>query len=383
MAFLLGTATAWADVTLTGADAEVVVAKGDAPAVRFAAAELTNFLSRAFGRTVPVTDAPQDGRKSILLGRAGAEAAGVDVKALATDEFVVRTVGTDRVALVGRDHPTRDPAREHRNGAECRFDRATLFAAYDFLEREVGCRFYFPGELGECVPRTDRVTVRSGERRVKPAYQIRHWYDGGSSTWFEGDKGELNRVRGLNMLRLRMETEPIPCCHGQNAFRYVERFGKTHPEYFLTKADGTRFNCADAPGCSKFGQICYSSGAMEELYQDVKAYLTGQPASSRGLKAWGYNCVGGKYVDIMSNDAFFPCHCGKCGPRASKTDKLDYATEMVWEETVKIANRLTAEGVKGYVTQMAYNPYRRIPDFDIPTNVLVLVAVTGPWCTTD
>ena len=49
------------------------------------------------------------------------------------------------------------------------------------------------------------------------------------------------------------------------------------------------------------------------------------------------------------------------------------------EVTSKIAQRLIDEGINGNVTQMAYPSYRRIPDFDIPTNVYVMVAENGPW----
>ena len=44
-----------------------------------------------------------------------------------------------------------------------------------------------------------------------------------------------------------------------------------------------------------------------------------------------------------------------------------------------LLNRLIKEGVPGYVTQMAYEHYSRVPDFDIPTNVMVMVAKTGPF----
>ena len=41
--------------------------------------------------------------------------------------------------------------------------------------------------------------------------------------------------------------------------------------------------------------------------------------------------------------------------------------------------RLIREGVPGMVTQMAYQPYRRVPDIPLPTNILVMVAERGPW----
>ena len=380
-AMTLAICQAGADVRLAAGKIDVVISGEACPTVRFAAGELTNFLSRATGRAVPVVGAPMPGRTAILLG----EAADIATDALARDAFVVK-VGGGRIAIAGRDDPKKDPVRMIRDGHDGRFERGTLFGAYDFLEREIGCRFYFPGELGECVPEFAEIAVKEGERTVAPRFRVRRWYNGSNAKWFEGGKDEKTlrgRIDRFNMIRLRMETESVPCCHGQNAFQYVKRFGKSHPEYFMKMKDGTRFNHAIAPGCSHFGQICYSSGAMEELYQDVKAYLTGKPASSRGLERWGYNCVGGKYVDIMANDAFFACLCGKCGPRERKEYGNQFASEMVWGETAKLANRLTAEGVSGYVTQMAYSPYRRIPEIDIPSNVLVMVAERGPWAKSD
>ena len=381
VAAALATGVVRADVALVAGEIDVVVQDKACPVVRFAADELTNFLSRATGCAVPVVNASRPGRVAILLG----DASGIDVSALPRDAFVVQ-VESGRIAIAGRDDPKKDPAQEINGRGDCRFERATLFGVYDFLEREIGCRFYFPGELGECVPHFKSLSVAEGERTVTPRFTVRRWYDGYNAKWFYGGEDEKkirDRMGRLNQMRLRMETELLPCCHGQNAFRYVERFGKSHPEYFMKLKDGTRFNHAIAAGCSHFGQVCYSSGAMEELYQDVKAYLTGKPASSRGLKNWGYNCVGGKYVDIMANDAFFPCLCGKCALREKITDGKQDASDMVWGETVKLANRLTAEGVAGYVTQMAYPPYRRIPDVDIPSNVLVMVAERGPWSKSD
>ena len=34
-------------------------------------------------------------------------------------------------------------------------EQGTMYAVYDFLERFAGCRFYFPGELGTILPRTE------------------------------------------------------------------------------------------------------------------------------------------------------------------------------------------------------------------------------------
>ena len=72
-------------VLVTPDSVEVLVAanaKTKQPVAWFAAGELTNFLSRAFGRTVPLVTAPTPGRTAIVVGtNAWSAAAGVDITA--------------------------------------------------------------------------------------------------------------------------------------------------------------------------------------------------------------------------------------------------------------------------------------------------------------
>ena len=79
----------------------------------------------------------------------------------------------------------------------------------------------------------------------------------------------------------------------------------------------------------------------------------------------------------MGQDGMVKCLCDKC--QAAYAPDAQFATELIWGQTKKLAERLLAEGIPGYVTQMAYPPYRRLPAFDLPTNVLVMVAERGPW----
>src|SRR3990172_3667300 len=54
----------------------------------------------------------------------------------------------------------------------------TYFAVYDFLD-SLGCRWYFPGEFGEVLPRLATVAVKPGRRAVRPELRVRDtWYSG-------------------------------------------------------------------------------------------------------------------------------------------------------------------------------------------------------------
>ena len=367
----------------------VVVEDGACPVIRFAATELTNGLAQTLGVAVPVVSAPQAGRTNILIGdNRWSRAEKLDPLQVARDGFLQLAKG-DRIYLVGADDPKHHPL-------ECvdklwlllHLERGTLNAVYDFLERYAAARYFFPGELGTLFRRRDRLAVPEGLKTREPVFTERYFSNHAlalNSTWFDPDVSPRKAVV-LHWLRLRYGSAQKTCCHGQRYFNYVKRFGAAHPEWFCLKKNGERnLSDTDEPSHVKDSKLCYTSPICEEMYQDVKAFLTGQPASSRGLKRWGLNCVKdrtGNYVDIMPEDGFTPCHCPNCQAAYDKT-RGDYATELIWKMTADIASRLQKEGVAGGVTQMAYSPYRDVPSCALPTNVDVMVAVHGPWSTLD
>ena len=368
-----------ATAVLTPDATEVVIAPDAPKSVRFAAAEMSSLLGKVLDAEIPVETGFTSGRTAIVLGTNGwSAAAGVSIDGLPRDAFRTR-VTAERIYIAGADDPQADIARfvagnNHWSLAQC--EHATLYGVYDFLERFAGCGFYFPGEIGTVTPRAESVRVPVGDYGRAPDFTVRDIYIGGKFDWPEAVTPSSNYA--LNWLRLRLQTENIPCTHGSRGFKYIERFAKTHPEYLALKKDGSRW---DNPKVFAAYQLCWSDpGFRETLYQDVKAYLTGQPASSRGLKHWGVNCVRGKWVDIMPEDSFEGCHCPRCQAAYDRSaPKGNYATKLMWGLTAEIGNRLIAEGVPGNVTMMAYPPYRALPDFDLPTNVHVMVAEGGPW----
>ena len=372
--------------TLSSGRVDVLVAEDAPPVVRFAADEMTNFLSQVFGSAVPVVHEPESGRCCVVLGdNRWSREAGLSVADLPRDAFIVKST-TDRVYLLGRDDPSFNPYDELEKGGKAArtmlFERATAFAVCDFLERYADCRFFFPGEIGTDIPQHAKVEVPEGARTVSPVFTERHYAA-------HREHGEsfvpgltMRQLQSLNRIRLRFGTYRIPCCHGQRHFKYAARFGKDHPEYFCLQKDGNRNMLDSATGPSWLNcKLCYSSGVREEIYQDLKAYLTGKPSSTRGLAAWPKVYSEGHYVDVMPEDGYRPCFCEKC--QAAYTKDPWYASELIWGMTAEFGRRLIAEGIKGEIVNMAYPPYAGLPSFDLPTNVLVHLAMSGPWMRSD
>ncbi|MBQ7695275.1 MAG: DUF4838 domain-containing protein [Lentisphaeria bacterium] len=369
--------------TLTAKNCTVVIAPDAPKTTRFAAAELQKFLSLILGGKIPVADKPGTGHNIYVGFGPGAAKMGLDPARtqIPRDGFFIRTAGKD-ILIAGCDDPKVDPARALRGGVwDQHYERATLFGVYDFLERFGNCRFYFPGELGTIVPRKESITVPECAILDRPDFLYRKYSLYWDGTYFEGpDRNrKLHPQKTLNFYRLRMETAYLPSNHGMTRFNLLERFAKTHPEYFALTNTGERRTGTTGMFA---GHICWSSPVTEVIYQDMKAYLTGRPPEERGMyyrgrPRWVETAFRKPFVDVMPQDGFFACRCRECQARFGKGP--DYANDVVWGTVIGWANRLKQEKIPGIITMMAYLPYRAVPKTPVPDNVVVMVADTGPW----
>ena len=382
-------------VRLGAGKTQLYVSPGACAVTRYAADELARFLGASLGSEVPVTNVFLAGCSALVVGDGEAtRAAGIDVSGLPRDAGVIRVRG-GRIYVAGRDDATksvRDVEASHTAGIWGNmYERGSVFAAYEFLERFVGVRFYFPGRLGTVVPPHAALDVPPADIVTAPDYTYRDYGAWQMGAWFDDE----HRRDGRQIMhhRHRLHTSFIPCSHGLNEFFYLARFGKSHPEYFQMLPNGKR---NVDPGYSQPGQLCHTSKIWDEIYADAKSFLTGESPAKRGIpaaKGWtshktgafGWNCntreiAGlGKFVDIMPQDGFQECHCPNCQAAYRKEKGNSYASDLIWGNVAKLCNRLKEDGLEGTVTMMGYVPYKDPPDFPLPDNLRVMVARTGPW----
>ena len=356
------------DAAINAGNVEVVVADDATKTAQFAAADLTNHLAMVFGRTVPLLRSPGKRRIQIFVGdSAWSRKAGIDVADLPRDAFRIKCTG-GRIYLAGRDDPGCDLGAMLAKGEYPRAEHATAFAVCEFLERYAGVRFYFPDEYGTVVPKTGTLRVPECDDTVKPQFNVRNCYFWNNGRMPESaDKfGEADK-RALYQLRLRENCNRVPSCHGLNKFNIPQRFAATNPEYFQLRKDGTRSTELPSKKRRRAGQLCHTSPVWDVVRKETIAKMR----------------KGARYVDIMPQDGMQECHCANCMARYNQTNDFalasGYCSDLVWSNTVAVANAVKAEGLDGFVTQMAYGPCRLVPDFDIPNNVKVTVAVGGPW----
>ena len=371
-----------ADLTMTGDNTVIVVEPSASKVTNFAAKELQEFLSQVLGKKIPVSAQPDKGVNLYVGLGEFARKKGLKGEDLARDGFFIKRYGKD-ICIAGRDDAQADPEKVLKKGGawSMMHERASVFAVYDFLERFAGVRFYFPGELGTVVPKKAALKLPEIDIVEKPDFTRRMYSAFTDGEYFEGEnrKATVNPHKNLNMYRRRISTQYIPCVHGlANAFNLTARFYKTHPEYFALTKTGER----DPK------HFCWSSPIMEEIYQDIKAYLTGRPASERGVGSrfakkphWFFAHFIGKYVDIAPEDGMVLCECPKCRAtyQPERGRLLGMATELVWNNVINWAERLKKEKIEGTLCMNIYPPYKELPKRDIPDNILLQICNIGPW----
>lgn len=376
----------------------IALPKRPLPQVEQAAEELKRFLDQSTGADFQIVKNWQVGEPAIVLGGhlATEYEAGIDADAFPIDAFAIRSVD-NAIYIAGLQTDDDD--------AGSQAGRATRFGVYDFLERFVGVRFYFPGEVGTVVPKHARLEVPQMDIFEAPDFWVRRRSSLHRGPWFVARKrgemagdpkfknldemamstpwGEIKRDKWVEqvyvpqMYRARASRSTIPATHSLARSQMIERFGEEHPEYFALLSSGQRDNDASQPGHR--GHLCYSNeGLADEIYQDAVAYLSGQPASSRNLDDWDGAAFAPGFFSIMPPDGMSEarlCRCEECQPyhEAGRT------SDLVWEFIAKVARRLQENDIPGYVPSLAYSTHAAVPDIELPDNVLVATAVTGPW----
>ena len=361
-----------------------IMKAGKGNVVDYAAGELQRCLQIATGKKIPLVKNATPGKFTIILGDGEIpRKAGIDVKKLPAEGFYIRRIGS-KLFIAGQDDPKANIGKYANGRQHCK--RATLSGMYDFLERFADAGFFFAGEKGTVIPAKGALMLPEKiDIMDSPDMSFRSFYSGRAKgydpriSWIDNERNAL--------IRNRTSENRISFCHGLNGLDLVRRFAKSNPEYFALRADGTRY-CS--PAYSHTGQLCYNSGVREVIYQDVKAYYTGKPASSRGMKFWHWNAAAGKYFCIMPQDGMYWCRCEKCkkiwdGSKGSiaSEEARKAISPFMFRFFSEISERLTKEGIEHHLTTMAYLPYDVVPDFQLPKKMLIQVAVTGKGGTAD
>lgn len=248
------------------------------PRTREAAAVLADYIEKISGQKPLVTvGAPSVSPESAIWVGVQPE-----VKALfpQTDfEFThpeeTLIVANDKhVVIAGRDRW--DPARLDvvtREGTikGKQQEYGTVNAVYSFLQDQLGVRWFWPGELGEDVPKQDRIVLKAPfEQRYHPQIRSRGGVFYNSS---------LTNIRGYGhshewTMRQRLQLDSMTMEGGHGFGDWWDRYHEKHPEIFALQPDGTRSGHPNP----RTAKLCMSNPKVWELWlEDVAADLAQDP----------------------------------------------------------------------------------------------------------
>lgn len=310
-------------------DYSIVVAEDASASERYAARELQTWIEKASRAKLPITEEGTPGKRILVgygsgVGELLPDAEEPDIN----DETVhVRSVGGDILIWGGKV-------------------RGTLYAAYDFLERELGCRWFT--STASLAPARRRWSFKSIDWQDSPALDVRYNYN-----WDAFHPVFAARIRSNGMPRAHGDLtdslgggESFWGGHSIGEFIPIKEFYGTHPEYFGLK-DGER----------QTYQRCLSNpDVLEIVTERLRETMRSQP--------------GHLIYSVGQNDGFNPCECEKCQAIKDRFGGEESGI-LLWFVN-QVADAVKDEFPDKYVGTFAYVYTRHAPQGIKPADNVVI-----------
>jgi len=237
---------------------------------RFAAHELQTYIEKISGAVLPIVTEPSAGSAAIYVGGGThADRLGVEVNDLKYGAYRIAS-GPNWLLLAGpnRDFEPIEPYRRDRGAAETQRveqewdkitgntfsiaydvnskpfdalgvyfedDTGTLNAVYDFL-RGLGVRWYFPGDIGEIIPRKADLVSTVEDRTVRPDFELRQIEFWNTQRWTREDYLWALRLGIYNGSGLWPQSQAV---HGMKFVHGRDEYKREHPDHYALW-DGVR-----------------------------------------------------------------------------------------------------------------------------------------------
>ncbi len=234
---------------------------------KYAAKELKYHLEKISGAEFVICsekDAPAKGNRIFLGNTRAAAQAGIFPAKMAIHHYVIKT-GDNSLFLAGFDRSVKNTLAVPWNGDSA----GTLFAVYDFLEKEFGVRWLFPGESGEIIPRKREVKIGKIDRRGKPFFTYARLMFPKADAPYHTGWADMKNCRAYYeaqekfLLRHRITGMAYGPGGGHAFTTYWKKYGEKHPEYFALLPNGKRAPVAgDVTG--KYIPLCVSNEALQQ-----------------------------------------------------------------------------------------------------------------------
>ncbi len=347
-------------ITDNGLPKAVIVIKTEATETeKFAAQELQTYLRKISGVEIPVktdSDNPQGNR--ILVGQNRlTEELDLKTEGLSREGFHIKTIGNDLV-LVGA------------------VDAGTQFAVYTFLERYLGVRWFWPGELGEVVPQIKTIKIEQIDDIQEPDFKWRNRGPEGALWGATTGPTEMHARERLLGVTVNHQKEvelwekrnkwggmKIYGGHALGEIFPPEKYTKTHPEYYAL-VDGKRAVPGDDYDYKHEGQVCTTNpGVIQVALEWARKFFDEHPDYDG--------------VHLTMNDGGGFCECEHCQALDSgefvkrpgidieemkkKPAKYTIITDRIFTFLNHVSEEVQKTHPGKYIVSMAYSRYTQPP----------------------
>lgn len=377
----------------------IVTGNNPNPVQQVAAEQLQYHLQKMTGATVPIvaeSDLDDSDQARIYVGPSEhLQQLGVDFASLNAETFIARTID-NALVLVGDDAGSRQGREFHDADARA----GTLYAVYDFLQDELGCRWVWPGPTGEVIPQRDTVSVEDLDVQETPQLIRRHFRAGlrpqaRETAWRHFPRYMRDKLDAMYeplmldeqfwLRRMRMGESDKPA-YGHAFTRWYERYHDEHPEIFALQPDGHRGLPNDSYPAS-FVKMCPSSDKLVDMLIEQFQEARERNPNHRWLNACENDgglgfcvCDECRALDVKPTDEVR----AKLHARGWSDEQIDHEflpgenglpralSNRYFHFYNKLARRLAEVAPDAYVVAYAYTNYQYAPvDMQLEPNILL------------
>ena len=270
-----------------------VIVTADRPdhIARYAAKELQEHFKMACGAAPEIIPEIQykSGPAIMVGGTSAAKKFGIDPGMLAPENFIVARLG-DLIVLSGGDDPAIPAGMVPGRSL---VPTGTLYAAYEFLEKTVGFRWYWPGKNGTHIPEIKDLKVNKLYTASHPQYNTRKTFY--SIIKNDPDVTPADCEKWYRRNRFGGSAGDPVANHAFNG--WIKRFAKTKPEYLALQDDGSRKVNFEPGG----GHVCMSN---PEVFRQTVADKLAELQRAKFTS----------FAKVMPGDSngIFYCKCPDC-----------------------------------------------------------------------
>jgi hypothetical protein len=322
-------------------EATIVISNGAGEGVRFAARELQGYLKKVTGRELSIAEDNRQIEGPMILVGPSRYTTHLDTARLRRGGFAIKTTNGN-LALIGSN------------------DEGTQFAVYEFLE-SLGVRWYWPGELGEVVPKPKMASMVVGPLDIvqNPDFAWRDRGPGGAlwgATTGPTEMHERELLLGItpeHQAEVRLWEKRNKWgglkIHGGHSLGEVfppTRFAKTHPEYYAL-VNGKRAVPGEDYDYKHGGQVCTTNPEVVEVAVKWARDFLSQHSDYDG-------------IHLTVNDGGGFCECDRC--RALDSPRLLGRPGLEVDEMRKTVQRtVITDRIYTFVNQVAEEVHKTHP----------------------